>query len=170
MFVEEVKKKLNNRIINKDKFRIDKNILNEFNFFRCIDLNNLVEEEECDLKYKRNKLEINVLISEVKENNSNCFDVSFFVGINNMYFIINIKEWVESIINLKEYYIGKGFVYIFKKYYFFKVDEEFLEYIYEYILFLDNENNERIIRILNEILRRFLEKFLKKKIKLNYNY
>lgn len=170
MFVEEVKKKLNNRTTNKDKFRIDKNILNELNFFRCTDSNNSAEEEECDLKYKRNKLEINVSISEVKENNSNCFDVSFFVGTNNMYSITNIKEWAESIINSKEYYIGKGLVYTPKKYYFSKADEELLEYIYEYTLFLDNENNERIIRIPNEILRRFLEKLLKKKIKLNYNY
>ncbi|BCZ46106.1 DNA helicase [Clostridium gelidum] len=153
-FVNQIKNKLNKKNENKEVLRKDKNFL--------LALSNINNTKE--------KLEVNISLKEVFEDKGNYFDINIFVGINNMHPIINIQEFIICVNQSKEYHIGKGLIYNDNKYYFSKEDKEILEYIYEYTLISDHNNNSNNIRIHKEILRRFLKMLLYKKIKFNYNY
>ena len=165
-FVEQIKKKLNKTIENKEVLRKDKKLLlklSNMNKFRPMEE---INYDKLNLSNEKQKLELNISLKEVFDDKENYFDVSLFVGIDNKYPIVNIHEFIISINKSREYYIGKGLIYNTDKYYFSKEDEEVLEYIYEYVL-ISKDNR---IRIHKEILRRFLKMFSKKKIKFNYNY
>lgn len=87
-----------------------------------------------------------------------------------MHPILNIEEFIKSIISSKEYYIGKGLIYNPNKYYFSNEDRDLLNYIYEYMLISKYSAEGKTLRIPNDLLKRFLEKIPTKKIKFIYNY
>lgn len=162
-FVEGIKKKLALKRIEEE--RIDKKIIKELeNIY-------LIHSDEKEKVFdKKEKLVLNVSIKQVKEESSNDFDVSIYIGNTHMYPILNIKNCVCSIIKDEEYCIGKGLVYDKNKYYFSESDEQFIKYIYEIILISRNNESTSFIRISSELLKNFLEKLNNKKIKFNYNY
>lgn len=169
-FVNQIKQKLNKTSENKEVLRQDKNLL-----LNISKINNFSSREEMNLgrfnvSNTKERLELNISLKEVFEDNGDYFDVSFFLSTNTMYSIANIQEFIISLNKLKECYIGKGLIYNSDKYYFSKEDEEILEYLYEYILISKDNNKGTSIRIHKEILRRFLKIISSKKIKFNYNY
>lgn len=169
-FVEEVKKKLKNKIQGKERFRLDKNILNKLS---CINKNDLNNNGVINSDVSQNiieKLEINVSLKEVYDDKIKSFDASFYVGSSYMHPILNIDEFIKSIISSKEYYIGKGLIYTPNKYYFSNEDRDLLNYIYEYMLISKYSAEGKTLRIPNDLLKRFLEKIPTKKIKFIYNY
>jgi len=167
-FIHQIKKKVNKTATNKEVLRKDKNLL--------LDLpnaNNFISRDKIDLdklnlslNIKKQKLKLSLSLKEVVEDNRDYFDVSIFLGSNTMYPINNIEEFILSLNNSKEYYIGKGLIYNKDNYYFSNEDQEILEYFYEHIL-ISKDNN---IRLHKEIIRRFLTILSTKKIKFNYNY
>lgn len=173
-FIEQIKRKLNKTNENKESSRKDKKILAHLSKLDM--LNSMPNSgkaqnfEKLSTETLREKLELNVSLKEVVDENSDYFQVSLFVGVNNIYPITNIQEFIININKLTEYHIGKGLIYNAQKYYFSKKDEEILEYIYEYILISKDNNKVNYIRIHKEILRRFLKNLASKKIKFNYNY
>lgn len=169
-FIQQIKKKLNKANKNKEIIRKDKNILNDLYKLDIFDENKPGNSSELSGSDLKEKLELNISLKEVVEENNNYFDVNLFVGLSNMYPITNIQEFIDSIIKLKDYYIGKGLIYNAEKYYFSNGDKKILEYIYEYILISKYNNITNAIRIHKDILKRFLENLVAKKIKFNYNY
>ena len=169
-FIQQIRKKLNKANENKEIIRKDKNILNDLHKLDIFDENKPGNSSEFSGSDLKEKLELNISLKEVVEENSNYFDVNLFVGLNNMYPINNIQEFIASIIKLKDYHIGKGLMYNAEKYYFSNGDKNILEYIYEYILISKDNNIINAIRIHKDILKRFLENLVDKKIKFNYNY
>jgi superfamily II DNA or RNA helicase len=171
-FIYQIKNKVNKASSNKEVLRKDKNLLlnlpnlNSFISGDTIDLDKI----NLSLNRKREKLQLSLSLKEVFEDNGNYFDVSVFLGSNTMYPINKIEEFILSLNNSKEYYIGKGLIYKKDKYYFSKEDNEILEYLYEYVLISKENNKGSSIRINKEFLRRFLTILLSKKIKFNYNY
>ena len=121
-FVEGIKKKLALKRIEEE--RIDKKIIKELeNIY-------LIHSDEKEKVFdKKEKLVLNVSIKQVKEESSNDFDVSIYIGNTHMYPILNIKNCVCSIIKDEEYCIGKGLVYDKNKYYFSESDEQFIIYM-----------------------------------------
>ena len=169
-FIEEVKKKLRSKIDTKERVKLDKSILNKL---ESINKSNLNYNNGINQNYSEKisgRLEINVLLKEVHEDNSKSFDASFYVGNSYMHPILNIEQFVKNIISFNEYYIGKGLIYDSNKYYFSDEDKELLNYMYEYILISKYSIEGKSIRIPNDILKRFLEKLSTKKIKFVYNY
>lgn len=169
-FIQQIKKKLNKSNENKKNIRKDKNILIDLYKLDTFDKNKLGNLNKFNTSNLKEKLELNISLKEVVEDNSNYFDVSIFVGPSNMYPITNIQEFIGRIIKLKDYHIGKGLIYNAEKYYFSDGDKKILEYIYEYLLISKDNNTSNIIRIHKDILKRFLENLVSKKIKFNYNY
>lgn len=169
-FIQQIKKKLNKANKNKEIIRKDKNILKDLHKLDIFNENKPGNSSEFSGSDLKEKLELNISLKEVVEENGNYFDVNLFVGLSNMYPITNIQEFIDSIIKLKDYYIGKGLIYKDEKYYFSNRDKKILEYIYEYILISKDNNIINAIRIHKDILKRFLENLVAKKIKFNYNY
>ena len=173
-FIYQIKKKLNKTSENKEILNKDKNLLPRLaNIDKVVSskelkLNkfNLSKSELSDFK---KKLELNISIKEVFDDNSNYFDINIFIETSTIYPINNIPEFIISISKSKEYYIGKGLIYNVDKNCFSKEDEEILEYLYEYIL-ISKQNKGSSIRIHKEILKRFLNILIYKKIKFIYNY
>lgn len=162
-FVQDVKKKLASK--KNEVQRYDKKIIKELENTYL-----LYSEEKEKVLEKKEKLNINISLKEVKEENIKAFDVNIYIGHKQMYPVLNIKECIFAIKKKKEYCIGKGFVYDSTKYYFSENDEKVIEYIYEFIIIDTNNENKNSIRIPCDILRKFLENFHGKKIKLIYNY
>lgn len=171
IFIQQIKKKMNKTELKNDNFREDKIIL--FNLAKIADFpgNSTLDMNQFNININQNKkkLNLNISLKETFEEERNYFELSIFIGINTMYPISNIEEFILSLYNSKEYYIGKGLIYNKDEYYFSKEDEEILEYLYEYIsIFKDNKSNN--IKIHKEVLRRFLTIAASNKIKFNYSY
>lgn len=158
-FVNTIKVKLNAKTQKMNNTKDDKIILQYLKDIMCKE----------DSLYKKEKLTINV---SIKENLSNkeTFTLSFFVGNSSMYPVININDFVYSVIKMKEYYIGKGLVYKPENYYFDEEDMKLIEYLYEYCLIYKNEKNNMTLDINKEVIGRLLIKLGNKKIKFVYGY
>ncbi|MDR3594121.1 DEAD/DEAH box helicase [Clostridium sp.] len=168
-FVNQVKKKLNEKVGNKQILRKDKELLHELYKIYNLKLNTERISDEFNLKYERKQLQLNISVKEVRED-SNYFDIYLFVEDGSTYPITNMEEFIVSIIKSTKYHIGKGLIYNPNEYYFSKEDKDIIEYIYEYILISKDKNKGNYIRLNKEISRRFFEKSVLKKIKFNYNY
>ncbi|MCE5220574.1 MAG: DEAD/DEAH box helicase [Clostridium sp.] len=168
-FANQIKKKLNQTSENKEVLRKDKNLLFNLSNISNFRSSEKINSDKFNLSNTKEKLELNISLKETFEDKGNYFDVSISIGINIMYPISNIQEFIISFNKSKQYYIRKGLIYNTNKYYFSKEDEEILEYLYEYIL-ISKENKGNSIRIHKEILRRFLKILSVKKIKFIYNY
>lgn len=171
LFIQKIKKKMKETELKNDNFKDEKMSL--LNLPKIVDyiVNSPLDINQfhSSINQNKKKLNLNIYLKEIFEEERNYFELSIFVGINTMYPILNIEEFILSLYNSKEHYIGKGLIYNKKEYYFSKEDEEILEYLYEYILiFKDNKNNN--IKIHKEVLRRFLKIAASNKIKFNYNY
>lgn len=162
-FIEDVKRKLNTN--KNEKVRLDKIILKELKYSYALN-----SHEKSKIYDKREQLQINISLKEVKEQDIRAFDVNLYIGSTYMYPILNIRDCIISIKNNKEYNIGKGFLYDSKKYYFSENDEKLLDYLYEFLLINKNEDDKNSLRIPCEILRKLLENLDGKKIKFSYNY
>lgn len=158
-FTNAIKAKLNMKTQKKDEIKDDKSILDG--------LKDIINDKE--LLNKKEKLSINI---SIKENlyDKETFTISLFAGSNNMYPIVDINDFVNSVINKKEYYIGKGLVYKPNNYYFSEEDMKLVEYLYEYSLIYKNEKNNITLNINKEVIGRLLNKLHNKKIKFVYNY
>jgi len=169
-FIHQIKKKVNKTAPSKEISRKDKKILlnlpdaNDFMLKNKIDLDKL----NLSLNIKKEKLKLSLSLKEVFEDNGNYFDVNIFIGSSTMYPISNIEEFILSLNNSKEYYIGKGLIYDKHNYYFSQEDQEVLEYLYEHILISNNKGNS--IKLHKEIIRRFLTIVSTRKIKFSYSY
>ena len=170
IFVQQIKKKINSTNLKKEAFRKDKKLLSNLPRATGFKLSREIELDQFNNSLNRNKekLNINISLKEIFEEDKKYFELNMFVGNNTMYPIYNIEEFILSLYNSEEYYIGKGLIYNRDNYYFSKEDQGVLEYIYEHILFLKDSKGSTI-RIHREVLRRFL-KIISKKIKFNYSY
>ena len=119
-FVEQVKKKLNKTIKDKEVLRKDKNLLLNLSNMNNFRSSEEINSDKFNLSNKKEKLELNISLKEVFEDKGNYFDVNLFIGTNNKYPIINIQEFIINLNKSKEYYIGKGLIYNTNKYYFSK--------------------------------------------------
>lgn len=170
-FIQQIKKKMNKTDKQKDDSSEEQRLLinlpriTDFHGNSVIDINRF----HVNINKNKTKLNLNLSLKETFEEERNYFELSIFIGINTMYPISNIGEFILSLYNSKEYYIAKGLIYDKEKYYFSKEDEYILEYLYEYILTL-KDNKSNFIRIHKEILRRFLKIAASSKIKFSYNY
>lgn len=162
-FVEDVKKRLASK--KNEIQRYDKKIIRELENTYL-----LHSEEKEKVLEKKEKLNINISLKEVKEENIKDFDVNIYIGNKQMYPVLNMKECISAIKKKREYCIGKGLVYDSSKYYFDVNDEKVIEYIYQFIMIQNNNESKNSIRIPCDILRKFLKNFNDKKIKLIYNY
>lgn len=171
IFIQQIKKKISKTDLNKETFRKDKKILLNLPKLKELQSNNKMEFDKFNIDINRNKekLNLNLSLKEIFEEEKNYFELSLFVGNSTMHPIPNIEEFILSLYNSKEYYIGKGLIYSSQNYYFSKEDEEILEYLYEHILIL-KDNKGSSIRLHKEVLRRFLTPIVTKKIKFNYSY
>lgn len=129
------------------------------------DLIDYIINENIDKK----QLEIDVALIEVKDKSGDYFEASFLVG-NTTKHLINIKEFIENIVDGKDFYIGKGLIYSPKNYYFNEQDEILINFIEEYLLICKNDFKGEAIRIFPENLRNFLNIISEKKIKFKYDY
>ncbi|WP_160691851.1 SNF2-related protein [Clostridium sp. C2-6-12] len=170
IFIQQIKKKMNKTEQEKDNLREDKKLLlnlpklTDIHENTKMDLNDFIN----NINKNKKKLNLNLSLKETFQEERDYFELSIFIGNNTMYPISNIEEFILSLYNSKEYYIGKGLIYKKEEYYFSKEDEEILEYLYEYILTLNDVKSS--IRIHKEVLRRFLLIAASNKIKFNYNY
>ncbi|MGN0144189.1 MAG: SNF2-related protein [Clostridium sp.] len=162
-FVDSVKRKI--AANRQEKSRADKMMIKELQYLYML---NTADKEE--IHNKKEKLEINVSIKEVKEKDSQGFDVSIYIGNTTMYPVLDIKECIESLKSRSECSIGKGLVYNSRKYYFDESDEKVIDYIYEFLMISKNNDSKSSIRIPCNILRRFLENLDGRKVKFTYNY
>ncbi len=169
-FIQQVKKKLNKSDGKKEDLRKDRSILFNLSKINNFSQGEKVNSNKFDLIEIKEKLQLNISLKEVLEDENSYFKINLFIGINTLYPIINIQEFIMNLNKSKDYYICKELTYTIDKYYFSKQDEDVLEYIYEYILISKDNNKSNSIRLDKKILRRFLKKILSKKIKFNYSY
>lgn len=162
-FINDVKKRLESR--KNINSRYDKKLINKLK-----DTYLFYSDEKEKVINSKEKLEINISLKQVKEEIDDIYDMSLYIGNTHMYPVLDIKEFVISWKNKKEYCIGKGFLYDNDKYYFDENNMKILDYIYEFILINNSNDNKSHIRIHCFILRKFLELFHGKQIKFNYNY
>ncbi|MBW6410560.1 DEAD/DEAH box helicase [Clostridium sp. YB-6] len=130
--------------------------------------NNLIDYITKENRDKK-QLEIDVALKEVKDKSRDYFEASFFVGITTKN-LINIKEFIECVINRKNFYIGKGLNYNYKNHYFNEEDENLINFIEEYLSICKNDFKGDAIKIFPENLRSFLNIISGKKIKFKYDY
>ena len=162
-FINDVRKRLETKK-NADA-RYDKKLIK--------DLRNtylLYTDEKEKVISGKEKLDINISLKEVKEHKDNLYDISLYIGSSHMYPVLDIKEFIISLKNKKEYCLGKGFLYNNDKYCFDEHDMRILDYIYEFILINSSSENKNYIRMHCFLLRKFLELFDGRQIKFNYNY
>lgn len=117
---------------------------------------------------KKIKLALDVSIKEIIETEEKKFDINLYINNGYSYPMRNIKEWLDSYFNKKDYIIGKGFVYTPEKYYFSNEDINLLEYLYEYSCQLNQSKST--IRISEKFLRRLFNNLINKKVKFIFNY
>lgn len=122
-----------------------------------------------DEKSNKELLDIDVVLNEVKDKNGDYFEANFFIG-SKIKYLVNIKEFISNYIKKENFYIAKGFIYSYKKYYFNEDDEELIEFLEEYLSICRLELNTGNIKIFPQNIRRFLSFIQKKKIKFKYNY
>lgn len=169
-FIQQIKKKLNKSNESKEVIRKDKNILIDLNKLNTIDKSEFENLNKLNVYNLKDKLELNISLKEVVDENNDYFDVSLSIGPSNLYPITDIRKFTNNIVKLKDYHIGKGLIYDAEKYYFSNEDNRILEYIYEYILISKDHNISNTIRLHKDILKRFLGNLISKKIKFGYNY
>lgn len=162
-FINDVRKRLETR--RSADARYDKKLIRNLR-----DTYRLYTDEKEKVISSKEKLDINISLKEVKEYKGNLYDISLFIGSTHMYPVLNIKEFIISLKNKKEYCLGKGLLYDNDKYYFDENDMRILDYIYEFILINNSSENKNYIRMHCFLLRKFLELFDGKQIKFNYNY
>ncbi|WP_294402329.1 DEAD/DEAH box helicase [uncultured Clostridium sp.] len=162
-FINDVKKRLASR--KNAEVRNDKELIKELR-----DTYLMYTDEKEKVICSKEKLTINISLKEVKEHKDNLYDISLFIGNTHMYPVLDIKEFIMSWKNKKQYCIGKGFLFDNDKYLFDENDMEILDYIYEFILINNNNENKNHLRIHCLILKRILRHFDGRQIKFNYNY